>query len=365
MISPKKTCKIALIGFRLSGGGAEKVMANLSVFFHSRNIEVHTITVLDEVSYTYSGELLNLGLLKDEKNGFLNKFKRMYVLKKYLNQHNFDFIIDLRPRTKTLQEIIIARFIYKAKTILTIHSFLIDYYMPKSVWLSKLIYDKCYATITVGDEIKELVESKYGLKNVTTIHNPIYLEEVEVKCKESFSIDYKYIIAIGQYEDSIKQFDKLICSYANSILSKKKIHLVILGNGNKEILETVAKNNDVFEFVHLMGFQENPYKYLKKALFLVLSSANEGFSNVILESLACHTPVIAFDCKVGPSEMIFHRNNGLLVENQNTEKLTEAMNLFVEDELLYLFCKENAFESVKRFSLENIGNLWLSLMKIS
>ena len=63
--------------------------------------------------------------------------------------------------------------------------------------------------------------------------------------------------------------------------------------------------------------------------------------------------------------MILDKQNGLLVENQNVQKLIEALNLFVEDDKLYTFCKENAFQSISHFSIENIGKQWLDLMKIN
>jgi N-acetylgalactosamine-N,N'-diacetylbacillosaminyl-diphospho-undecaprenol 4-alpha-N-acetylgalactosaminyltransferase len=131
------------------------------------------------------------------------------------------------------------------------------------------------------------------------------------------------------------------------------------------ILQKFVKEKNIEDKVHFLGYQNNPFKYLKKANFFVLSSLNEGLPNVILESLACGTPVVAFDCLSGPSEMIQHQENGLLVENQNVEKLTEAMNLFVEDENLYRYCKQNTLQSVQSFSVLTIGQQWLNLMKIS
>ena len=365
MILPKKTYKIALIGYRLTEGGGEKVMANLSLFLDKTGIEVHNIIVLDGVTYPYGGKLVNLGLLKNKRNGFVNKLKRFLFLKKYLKANDFDFIIDFRPRTKTLQELFIARFFYKANTIYTVHSFLINYYMPENLWLTRLIYGKAYATVVIVDKIKELVEHKYHLKNVKTIFNPVNLEEINEKYEEDIDFKFDYIIAIGQFRDNIKQFDKLILSYANSILPQNNVHLIILGNGDEEFLTKVALNNNVLPFVHLLGFKENPFKYLKRAKYLVLSSKNEGFANVLVESLGCHTPVIAFDCLCGPSEIIIDKKNGLLVENQNTEKLTEAMNLFIEDVKLYNYCKKNTFDSIQHFSIENIGKQWLDLMKIN
>ena len=163
---------------------------------------------------------------------------------------------------------------------------------------------------------------------------------------------------------NIKQFDKLIVSYANSILSQRKIHLVILGNGDVQTLKKVAIKNNVADFVHFLGYQNNPFKYLRKAKFLVLSSKNEGFANVLVEALACETPVVSFDCPCGPNAIIIDKVNGVLVENQNLSKLTEAINLMILDDKLYRFCKQNALVSIKPFLLDTIGKQWLELLNI-
>ncbi|WP_417979583.1 glycosyltransferase [Flavobacterium sp. XS1P27] len=363
---PNKKIKIALIGYRLSHGGAEKVMALLSQFFEKKGIEIHNIIVLDEVSYSYSGKLVNLGKMKNATNGLFNKWNRLVFLKRYLDENNFDFIIDFRFRIKPIQELIIAKWLYKTKSIFMVHSYLIDHYMPNWSFLTRFMYGDCYKLVSITNESKALIERKHHLKNVVRIYNPIDIDAIAKKSKELNELPYDYIIGVGQMETNIKQFDKLIEAYSKSILPKSNIHLVLLGEGKRIMtLQKLAKQSNIDDKVHFLGYQNNPFKYLKKAKFFVLSSLNEGLPNVILESLACGTPVVAFDCLSGPSEMIQHQENGLLVENQNVDKLTEAMNLFIEDENLYRYCKQNAPQSVQSFSVLAIGQQWLNLMKIS
>jgi N-acetylgalactosamine-N,N'-diacetylbacillosaminyl-diphospho-undecaprenol 4-alpha-N-acetylgalactosaminyltransferase len=82
----------------------------------------------------------------------------------------------------------------------------------------------------------------------------------------------------------------------------------------------------------------------------------------ILEALSIGTPVVSFDCESGPNEMIIDNHNGILVENQNFTELTRKMNIFVEDEILYQNCKNNAKTSVAKFQSEVIVNQWLHVL---
>ena len=102
-------------------------------------------------------------------------------MRKYLKQNDFDFIIDFRFRTKVIQELVLARFIYNAKTIFTVHSFLIDHYMPNNSWLTRLMYNHCYANVAIANQMKELIISTHNLKNVVTIPNPINLLKLMIK----------------------------------------------------------------------------------------------------------------------------------------------------------------------------------------
>lgn len=366
MIKQTKKYKIALVGYQLNNGGLEKVMSSLSIYFGKSGIEVHNILFVDDVAYPYSGVLVNIGKMKSNHKGVFGKLKLFLFFKKYIAQNQFDYVIDFRYRVNPIQEILFSKWVYDSKTIYTIHSSKLETYLPNSRLITQFICDEKHSIVCVSKAIEKLVKVKFELQNVLTINNPIDLEYIKIKSLEKIDIDFPYIVAAGRFDgQNIKQFDELIVAYSKSILPQRGISLLLLGDGErKEEVMEIAMQNKVAEKVRFLGFIANPYPYFKKAKFLVMCSKYEGFPMTLIEALACDIPVVSFNCVSGPSEIITHKENGLLVENQNFEKLTEAMNSFVEDVALYDKCKENAMKSAQGFSVENIGEKWLDLMKI-
>lgn len=363
MPQPKKIC---LVGESLANGGAEKAMALLSQFFHAKGIEVQNVIVLDEITYDYSGGLLNLGKLKDASNGPLNKLKRFMALRSFLKQQRFDYIIDFRVRVSFLQEYFISRMLYDSPTVYTVHSAMTDLYFPKRKSLGRWVYKKAFALAAVSNKIADIIRNDYRLQNVTTINNPIDIAAIGTLADAFVPAEEKYILAAGRMSDTVKQFDQLIAAYAASVLPSRGIQLVLLGDGkNRPLLTQQAHALGLSDKVIFKGLVENPYPYMKNALFFVLSSRREGLPTVILESLACGKPVVSFDCVSGPAEMIAHEQNGLLVNDQNFNALTESMNRMVSHADLYAACCQGAKPSVQAFSLENIGRQWLELLKIN
>jgi glycosyltransferase involved in cell wall biosynthesis len=262
-----------------------------------------------------------------------------------------------------LQEFIIHNYLYK-NHIQTIHSNKLDSYIPKNKFLASLLYKKCNHLVTVSSGIEKKINAKFDFCNSTLIYNPIDFEKINAFKHEAIDFEGNFIVAAGSMNKNVKQFDHLIECYSKSNLSNKNIKLIILGDGKlkKEWIDLAArigqKDNIIFK-----GNVANPFAYYSKALFTVLTSKYEGLPMVLIESLACETPVVAYNCETGPSEIINHLQNGLLVENQNKEAMIAAINTFSEDKNLYLQCKSNCKSSISKFEVENIGNQWLSLFK--
>lgn len=361
----KKTevLKICLVTVTLSDGGAERVAALLSKYFDNHEFEVYHVVFSGKVEYDFSGKIFHLEHLKDKRNSWWSRSKRFFALKKFFKDNHFDYVIDFRTKPLLLQELIIHNFVYP-KFIQTIHSYKLKSYLPKNKFLAKLLYKNCQQFITVSKGINDKVSSEYKFIPSQLVYNPIDFKFISEMAIETISDDFQYVLSAGSMNKNVKQFDKLIECYAKSILPSKNIKLIILGDGklkNKWI--KLVESLNLQEMVIFKGNVKNPFRYYNKALFTISTSKYEGMPMVLLESLACETPIISWNYASGPNEIISNESNGLLIENQNSEKLIEAINLFFTDNNLYLQCKNNALSSVNQFSLEYIGAEWIKVFK--
>ena len=349
--SPKKPIKVALVGYKLADGGLERVFGNTTKLLHDAGIEVHTLVLEKKIEYEFGGELVSFGNY--------SKFLKYFKLRNYLQKQQFDYVIDFRHRINPKMEWVFLNFIYKNfKTAYTVHSSKLSTYLTENQFVSNKILQKTNKIVAVSNFIKQEIESKFSNNSVEVIYNAIDMNSFVA----SETLPFDYIISVGRLVQ-LKQFDQLIESYSKSVLPEKNIHLIILGTGEEQIsLENKITDLNLNDNVHLLGFKDNVWDYISNAKFLVLSSKYEGFPMAILEALCLGIPAVSFDCESGPSEMIQNNFNGILVQNQNFTELTNKLNIFVEDEILYQNCKNNASLSVLKFQSNVIVKQWLQLL---
>ena len=112
--------KICLLTYSLSSGGAEKMVANMSVSLVNMGFDVIIVSMKDVIDYTYKGTIYNFGKVKKENNKLQSFFKFLQFFKK----QNFDFIIDHRVRNQFFKEYIFSNFIFnKIKVIYCVHHY--------------------------------------------------------------------------------------------------------------------------------------------------------------------------------------------------------------------------------------------------
>ena len=354
--------KICLIVDCLSKGGAEKIAAFLSHSFHKHQYQVAIISLRDDISYNYAGKLFNLGK-NEPKNKLLKQLRKFYLFRKYYKQVDASVYIDFRIRSRFLMELMLHLFVFKThKMVMTIHSSRIFYYFPKHKIFNKF-YKKAKAIVAVSENVLHSLKAVYDFKNLHFIPN-LYSQEI-IGLSDAYypELDSMFFLAVGRLDNETKQFNKLILAYKESLPFKNNIPLVILGEGKDGgVLKQLVEDEKLQEKIKLIGFVNNPYPYMKQSKCLLLSSKFEGFGMVLVESLAIGTPVISFDCKTGPSEIIQNKKNGLLVKDQDFEALIQAINMFYNNDELYNECKKNAYRSTLKFSDKVVFKQWLNLI---
>ena len=83
--------------------------------------------------------------------------------------------------------------------------------------------------------------------------------------------------------------------------------------------------------VHFLGFQHNPHRFMKRATVFTSSSIFEGFGLVLVEALACGTPVVATNCLSGPAEVLADGEFGVLVPPKDPEGRAKGLKKLLTD----------------------------------
>lgn len=168
----------------------------------------------------------------------------------------------------------------------------------------------------------------------------------------------RYILGVGRLVPD-KGFDRLIDAYAH--IARPGLELLILGEGpERPALERRIRRLGLERQVTLAGAVDNPYPYYRAAACFALSSRYEGYPNVLLEALACGCPVVAFDCRFGPREIIGDRFNGLLVEDGDVAGLARALETLTNNPHHAASMAAHAYQQTARYLPTAIAPRWLA-----
>ncbi len=356
--------KICIVSICLAKGGAERSCAMLSEMLVAQGHEVHIAILTNAVQFPYSGTLFNLGKFKKPNERFSGRFKRLLKLRRYLKRHQFDVLIDHRTKNDYYRELFYDKMIYKGfKKIFVVHSSNPALYLTQKPREFAKIYNRNAATVGVSNYISETILPSFGVHNATTIHNAFNPDWGESKdALPENLISGKYILSYGRIDEPVKDFTFLLNAYTASNLWKQGIQLVILGDGDdKKALQEFTKSlPGASQIVFLPG--QSPFHIISNAAFVTLTSRFEGFPMVLVESLSLGVPVVSLDIVSGPSEIVKHEQNGLLVAKRDVSLFAEAMQRMSTDGILREKCKANAKASVAQFSTKEIAKKWNQLL---
>lgn len=347
----------------LMHGGAEKVLVNLVNNLDKDKYDITLQTIFDEgVNKKYLSEDIHYKyIFKNIFRGTTTIFKLFSpkFLYKHLIKNEYDIAISYLEGPTAR---IISGCPYKSKKISWIHTTINDNYKLELGFRSKkeakTYYKKFNKVICVSNTVKQnfIEESGINKSDVDVLYNTNETEQIVKKSKEVVTdiILEKSIVnicSVGKITGT-KGYDRLAKVHKRLIDEGLNHHIYILGIGEDEDkINKYIKENNLQETYTLLGFRDNPYKYVSKCDLFVCSSYREGFSTAVTESLVVGTPVVSTLCS-GAQELLGYNNEyGLVVENSE-EGIYEGIKKLLEDRELLAYYKEKAIERGSFFSKE-------------
>ncbi|MBP3817349.1 MAG: glycosyltransferase [Butyrivibrio sp.] len=350
--------KILFVLPNLNGGGAERVVCNLISGIDKNRYRA------DIFLFTKTGKYFSL-LPNDtyvhyvyKENKKINKVK--ILLKLICVAKNYDIVMGAMELLPTYFSVLSA-LINKKKSVAWVHINIENILKCKTIvsrilhkyFFIPLFYNIVNTVVVVSNGSRENIRRYLkGKKKIITIYNPIQIDRIKelAKNKVEFIHNEPILISVGRLERQ-KNFQELIKIHKNIIDKGIKHSVIILGEGTlKQDLKNAIKEYGVDDSFKLLGFKENPYKYIASADAFVQCSLFEGLPTVLIESLALHIPVIAYDCPNGPSEILSNGKYGVLVPYLKSDCLENAIYDFLKDDRIKEKFKDRYDEAVDRFS---------------
>jgi glycosyltransferase involved in cell wall biosynthesis len=362
--------KLLIVTDAMEMGGVENVLVNTLT-----GVDYSKFDITLFIMYRTIGETTNLSKIPGEvKIKYLfekpvkDEFKRLLfysfvllppkIMNRLIVREYYDIIIT----TKNVFSYPIST--NKCSKIMWVHGGL-DYLENEKTTLitklkrshKRLIYNKFDKVILLTNKARKTFCEKYKMEERTfVLDNPINSNEI-IKLSKEPILDYSFkkvlnIVCCCRLS-SEKGLDRLITSCEKLIKEGFSFHLIIIGDGpEKEKLSKIIMDNPALsDCVSILGFKENPYKYLSKCDIYISPSLTEGYSLSIAEAIILELPVMSTNCS-GPEEILDKGYYGLLVENSEKGIYKGLKTLLTEPELVNYY-KMRSKERKSFFTYEN------------
>ena len=206
-------------------------------------------------------------------------------------------------------------------------------------WFARRFYPWADEIVAVSRGVADDLAEVAGVPKdrIRVIYNPLVSDSLPKQSEQP--VDHPWfeteeapvILGVGRLTAQ-KDFSTLINAFA-TVARTHRANLMILGEGpDRESLQGLVANLGLSGRVTLPGYVENPSSYMRRAAVVVLSSAWEGFPAVLVEAMACGTPVVSTDCPSGPSEILNKGEYGQLVPVGDVDALAAGIQLALEGE---------------------------------
>lgn len=329
----KKKILFYLWSFSL-GGGAEKILATIS---NNLDMEKYEIDILE---------------IEHFDKGFPALKKEVNVLKPYKSKKHSRLLEALLWRLRFWFPCLVRRYLVKDIYDIEISFTIMNPPMPfskrkevkKVAWIHGSIEnmpenDKYYklhkkhlgsadTIVAISEKTRKSIEEVFPeyKDKIITIYNGYNFHDIRQLAKEvtDLKIEEQSICSIGRIE-RLKGTDRTL-ELVKKLHDKGYFyHMYYIGTGEQEdeLKEKVKKYN-LTDYVHFLGYQANPYKYLKDMKALVTMSLQEGFSGTCVEALSLGVPFVSTEVG-GAKELSQDGKMGTIVQSDE-----EAMDAIIQ-----------------------------------
>jgi len=324
----------------LPGGGAEKVVLTLCQGMQQAGHQVTLLSLRDVCSYPLP-EGIHYQVVADNNRRPWRKLteisrraKQLDAAITQLEQQQGRFELAVSNLHKTDRIVRKSRLLGSDRLWFCLHGILSTSYLGHRTGLDRWLKRRKIAAIyqqqnviavsqAVGDDL--VTQLQVQPKRLDVINNPFDIAAILQQAEEPIEpIGQDYLLHVGRFHPH-KRHDRLLKAYAKSGLTQP---LVLLGTGKDNVLQQtrdLAESLGIGPRVIMLGFQANPYPYIKQASLLILSSDSEGFGNVLVEALLCGTPVVSTRCPGGPAEILTRAGMPQALAELNEDSLAQKM----------------------------------------
>ena len=363
--------KILLLTSSLAGGGTERVCVNIANSFAKKSWQVDLVVLnLNNEAYLNSiSNNVNLIVLNINHA----RYSAIYLLR-YIFTNKPKVILAFNNELSVMLVILRLLLRLKIKIISRNTSTLsirIKQFQEKKLWsrrvvgpLIKFFYGKIDHVVNQCSGMHEdLIKIFPQLREKSSvIYNPISNHIIDFANKHDLTqIEKKdYLLCVGRLEE-VKAFHYAIESFAGIADNFPNLRLKIVGQGSLEQeLKQKAIDYCVENKVDFEGFQKNIIPYYLYAKATILTSLYEGYPNVLIESIAMNTPVVAFNCQSGPNEIIQDGLNGYLVKYKSVDDLKKKLSALLFNQFSY----KDLRNSIEKNQIENVLKYYEKLINL-
>lgn len=219
--------------------------------------------------------------------------------------------------------------------------------------MTRVFYRRADAVVVTSQGVAADLIEKYSIPpaQIRILHNPVDLTAIAAAAAapvDAAGVSDRPVIVTAGRLARVKNHP-LLLDAAALVLRQRPLHVWILGEGEERAALARAANEPALAgHVSFLGFQSVPWPWIARADVFVLTSVYEGFGNVLVEAMACGTPVVATRSP-GTVEIIEDGVNGLLV-NHTPEAVAGAIGRLLDDGELRQRVIARAAEDVRHYA---------------